>query len=179
MLAGLIRSPNRSPHSTTSRKLFAKEMRPDAHAKARVHYGTADGLRHGIDARDRCETEASPQENWAMDSILRELELVIDRDQFDNGGLRIYTTIDGALQNVAEASLRKRLLQIESLPGFPHKAMKVYRPEDSEDGPPISRAPPSRSTAARAESGRSREAGITSGASSTGPCLEDVRSALL
>ena len=61
-----------------------------------------------------------------MDSILRELELVIDRDQFDNGGLKIYTTIDGALQSVAEGSLQRRLQQIESLPGFPHKPMKAF-----------------------------------------------------
>ena len=65
-----------------------------------------------------------------MDAILRELELVIDRDRFDNGGLKIYTTIDGELQGVAEESLRDRLTQIESLPGFPHRPMKVYSTAD-------------------------------------------------
>ena len=45
-------------------------------------------------------------------------------------GLRIYTTIDGALQSVAEGSLQRRLQQVESSPGFPHKPMKAYAPED-------------------------------------------------
>lgn len=136
-LAGLIRSPNRfSPFNNI--KKAVRERNAVLARMRKLGFITEEQMVAAMasDPKIGTKPKASPQDNWAMDSILRELELVIDRDQFDNGGLRIYTTIDGPLQNIAEASLRKRLQQIESLPGFPHKPMKAYRPEDSEDGAP-------------------------------------------
>ena len=140
MLAGIIRSPNRFSPFKNLKKAVAREKRGScADAQARFHHGEADGRCHRPPRpRSRKSDRASPQDNWAMDSILRELELVIDRDQFDNGGLRIYTTIDGPLQGVAEGSLQRRLQQIESLPGFPHKPMKAFsseRPRRRRCGP--------------------------------------------
>jgi penicillin-binding protein 1A len=137
MLAGLIRSPNRfSPFNNLKKAI--RERNAVLARMRKLGFITEEQMVAAIASTPKIgpKPKASPQDNWAMDSILRELELVIDRDQFDNGGLRIYTTIDGPLQNVAEASLRKRLQQIESLPGFPHKPMKAYRPEDTEDGAP-------------------------------------------
>ncbi|HEU4678141.1 MAG TPA: PBP1A family penicillin-binding protein [Terrimicrobiaceae bacterium] len=137
MLAGLIRSPNRfSPFNNI--KKAVRERNAVLARMRKLGFITEEQMVAAMASAPKIGTKpkASPQDNWAMDSILRELELVIDRDQFDNGGLRIYTTIDGPLQNIAEASLRKRLQQIESLPGFPHKPMRAYRPEDSEDGAP-------------------------------------------
>ncbi len=137
MLAGLIRSPNRfSPFNNI--KKAVRERNAVLARMRKLGFIAEEQMVAAMASAPRIGTKpkASPQDNWAMDSILRELELVIDRDQFDNGGLRIYTTINGPLQNIAEASLRKRLQQIESLPGFPHKPMKAYRPEDSEDGAP-------------------------------------------
>jgi penicillin-binding protein 1A len=137
MLAGLIRSPNRfSPFNNI--KKAVRERNAVLARMRKLGFISEEQMVAAMASAPRIGTKpkASPQDNWAMDSILRELELVIDRDQFDNGGLRIYTTINGPLQNIAEASLRKRLQQIESLPGFPHKPMKAYRPEDSEDGAP-------------------------------------------
>jgi penicillin-binding protein 1A len=137
MLAGLIRSPNRfSPFNNI--KKAVRERNAVLARMRKLGFITEQQMVAAIASTPTigAKPKASPQENWAMDSILRELELVIDRDQFDNGGLRIYTTIEGTLQNVAEASLRKRLLQIESLPGFPHRSMKAFRPEDIEDGAP-------------------------------------------
>jgi penicillin-binding protein 1A len=137
MLAGLIRSPNRfSPFNNLKKAI--RERNAVLTRMRKLGFITEQQMVAAMASTPNIgpKPKASPQDNWAMDSILRELELVIDRDQFDNGGLRIYTTIDGPLQNVAEASLRKRLRQIESIPGFPHKPMKAYRLEDSEDGAP-------------------------------------------
>ena len=39
----------------------------------------------------------STQENYAMDMIMRELETLLDDEQQDQGGLKIYTTIDPVL----------------------------------------------------------------------------------
>jgi penicillin-binding protein 1A len=131
MLAGLIRSPNRfSPFNN-----LKKAVRERNAVLARMHkldFITEQQMAAAATSVPKIAPKrpASPQDNWAMDAILRELELVIDRDRFDNGGLKIYTTIDGELQGVAEESLRDRLTQIESLPGFPHRPMKVYSTVD-------------------------------------------------
>ena len=177
MLAGLIRTPIASPFQQPQKSHPRAKCRAHPHAQTWLHYGRANGRRHGVRANIGPKPKASPQDNWAMDSILRELELVIDRDQYDNGGLRIYTTIDGPLQNVAEASLRKRLHQIESIPGFPHKPMKAHRLEDSDNGAPIWKAPRLPSTAGPAAFEASQEVGTTRAASSIGPCWGAARSA--
>lgn len=127
MLAGLIRSPNRfSPFnnlekSERERDTVLKNMR-DLNLITPTQMAAAIAYIPQIPPKPR----SAPQENWAMDSILRELELVIDRDPFDNGGLKIYTTIDGDLQDTAEASVSNRLDQIETWPGFSHKPMKDF-----------------------------------------------------
>jgi penicillin-binding protein 1A len=133
MLAGLVRSPNRfSPFNNL--KKAVRERNAVLARMRKLDFITEKQMVAAIASTPRVaqKRRASPQDNWAMDSILRELELVIDRDQFDNGGLKIYTTIDGALQSVAEGSLQRRLQQIESLPGFPHKPMKAFSSENLE-----------------------------------------------
>ena len=134
MLAGIIRSPNRFSPFTNLKKAVAQRNAVLTRMR-KLDFITEKQMVAAITSTARIAPKrpASPQENWAMDSILRELELVIDRDQFDNGGLRIYTTIDGPLQSVAEESLKRRLQQIESLPAFPHKPMKSYSAKDLED----------------------------------------------
>jgi penicillin-binding protein 1A len=137
MLAGLIRSPNRfSPFNNLKKAI--RERNAVLARMRKLGFITEQQMVAAMASTPKIgpKPKASPQDNWAMDSILRELELVIDRDQFDNGGLRIYTTIAGVLQNVAEASLRRRLQQVESFPGFSHKPMMAYKPEDSDDGAP-------------------------------------------
>lgn len=71
-------------------------------------------------------TKTSPEQNWAMDAILRELDLVLEPGQMGTGGLKIYTTIDGPLQAAAEKAVQTRLLQVEAQPGYPHKPMADF-----------------------------------------------------
>jgi len=70
--------------------------------------------------------KTSPEDNWAMDAILRELELVLEPGQMNEGGLKIYTTIDGPLQAASEQSVRDRLQAVETQPGYPHKPMSEF-----------------------------------------------------
>lgn len=127
MLAGLIRSPNRFSPFTSVEKAV-RERNTVLNRMAQLGFITeaqrdeAQAARPEIAPRRR----SAPQENWAMDSILRELDLVIDRAPFEDGGLKIYTTIDGALQDAAEASVQRRLDQIEASFGYPHRAMKSF-----------------------------------------------------
>ncbi len=126
-LAGLIRSPNRySPlnnpkGSTKERNTVLNRMQ-------------AIGLITGgqRDAAQAQEMDTSPsvrtlaEDNWAMDAILRDLEMVLEPGQMDAGGLRIYSTIDGDLQKTAERAVTDRLREIESAPGYPHQPASAF-----------------------------------------------------
>jgi penicillin-binding protein 1A len=127
MLAGLIRSPNRfSPFTSVEKAVRERNVVLDR--MAQVGFITpAQATAAKASAPDIApRKQSAPQENWAMDAILRELELVIDRSAFEDGGLKIYTTIDGPLQEAAEASVRRRLDHIEATRSYPHRPMRSY-----------------------------------------------------
>ena len=126
-LAGLIRSPNRlSPlrapeKSRRERDTVLKRMQETGFITlAQRDESTAEPL---VTAGRK---SLSPEDNWAMDAILRELELVLEPGRMDEGGLQIFTTIDGTLQSTAENSVARRLAQIEAQPGYPHKPMTAF-----------------------------------------------------
>jgi penicillin-binding protein 1A len=62
----------------------------------------------------------STQENYAMDAVRRELDLLLTDEQRGDGGLKIYTTIDPALQRTAQAALDSELTKVEQRPGYKH-----------------------------------------------------------
>ena len=47
------------------------------------------------------------QENYAMDAVQRDLNMLLTPDQIDNGGLFIYTTLDPAVQKAASTRSRR------------------------------------------------------------------------
>lgn len=126
-LAGLIRSPNRfSPLRDP-----VKSKRERDTVLGRMHdIGLITAAQCDESTAEPIETVAraslSPEDNWAMDAILRELDLVLEPGRMDGGGLQIYTTIDGGLQRIAEQSVIARLREVEAQPGYPHKAMEAY-----------------------------------------------------
>ena len=126
-LAGLIRSPNRfSPlnnpeGSIRERNTVLGRMR-DLGLISQISYDEA--IAAPLLAMP--PTKTSPEQNWAMDAILRELDLVLESGQMDGGGLKIYTTIDGPLQSAAEEAVKARLIQVETQPGYPHKPMEQF-----------------------------------------------------
>lgn len=132
MLAGLIRSPNRfSPFTSMEkavreRNVVLGRMR-DLELISESDYKAASAAPPTIVPQPR----SAPQQNWAMEAILQELDLVIESAPLDEGGLKIYTTLDGALQQAAEASVRRRMEQVEGWPGYPHQPMKSFQGRDT------------------------------------------------
>lgn len=61
-----------------------------------------------------------PQENYYMGAVCDELEILLSGSQMDEGGLRIYTTVDPELQRATEAALESQLSEIERRPGYKH-----------------------------------------------------------
>lgn len=121
MLAGIIRSPNRfSPFRNWKGALAERD---DVLARMVV---TKTITQADADAAKQMETIlvaqplVSSQDNYMMEAVRRDLELVLGEADIEDGGLVIHTTLDKDLQAAAEASLEKRLTEVEKLPGYRH-----------------------------------------------------------
>jgi penicillin-binding protein 1A len=135
LLAGLIRSPNRfSPlknpegavmqrNAVLDRMVQLKKLSPDQAEPAKMAKITPHP-RH----------LSFIQENYAMDAVQRDLNLLLTQDQIDNGGLFIYTTLDPAVQNAAQQALETQLTKIEHQSNFHHPLKANYQaPETGDD----------------------------------------------
>ncbi|MEO6054873.1 MAG: PBP1A family penicillin-binding protein [Chthoniobacterales bacterium] len=121
LMAGLIRSPSRfSPFNNLEASIKQRDtvLKRMVETEMITQSQQEEALKTPVVlANDRA---SAPQENWAVDAVLRDLEQVVDSSEIEDGGLRIYTTLDGDLQSSAERALEAHLRQIESRPGFPH-----------------------------------------------------------
>jgi penicillin-binding protein 1A len=135
LLAGLIRSPNRfSPlrnpegaaaqrDAVLNRMVELKKITPAQADQARV-----------AKVNTHPKRLLQIQENYAMDAVQRDLNVILTQDQIDNGGLYIYTTLDPGVQNAAQQALESQLTKIEHQSNFRHPLKANYRPpEDGED----------------------------------------------
>src|SRR5438876_242175 len=135
LLAGLIRSPNRfSPlknpegaamqrNAVLDRMLALKKITPaEAEEAKRTKIVTHPKRLPQI------------QENYAMDAVQRDLNLLLTQDQIDNGGLSIYTTLDPSVQNAAQDALETQLTKIEHQSNFHHPLKANYKPPESGEG---------------------------------------------
>src|SRR5213083_1311854 len=135
VLAGLIRSPNR----------FSPLRNPDGAALQRdaVLNRMVELKKISIaQAQQAKSSHINPhpkkmpmiQENYAMDAVQRDLNVLLTPDQVDQGGLYIYTTLDPAVQNVATQALESTLTRIEHQSNFHHPLKANYHPpEEGED----------------------------------------------
>jgi penicillin-binding protein 1A len=135
LLAGLIRSPNRfSPLKNSEgaakqrdavldrmvalKKITSAEAEEAKRAKIVTHPKRIQQI----------------QENYAMDAVQRDLNLLLTQDQIDNGGLSIYTTLDPAVQNAAQEALETQLTKIEHQSNFHHPLKASYKPPENGEG---------------------------------------------
>src|SRR2546430_1025735 len=135
VLAGLIRSPNR----------FSPLRNPEGAAAQRnaVLDRMVDLKKISIaQAQQAKSSHINPhpkkmpiiQENYAMDAVQRDLNVLLTPDQVDQGGLYIYTTLDPAVQTVATQALESTLTRIEHQSNFHHPLKANYHlPEEGED----------------------------------------------
>ncbi len=134
-LAGLIRSPNRfSPlknpegaaaqrNAVLARMAELKQITVAQAQQARAMKVTSNPRRL-----------PQIQENYAMDAVQRDLNLLLTPEQIDFGGLYIYTTLDPTVQHAAEQALETQLSKVERQSGFKHPRKANYQaPAEGED----------------------------------------------
>src|SRR3982751_6176495 len=134
VLAGLIRSPNR----------FSPLRNPDGAALQRdavlnrmveLKKISAAQAQQAKSSRINPHPKRMPmiQENYAMDAVQRDLNVLLTPDQIDQGGLYIFTTLDPAVQNVATQALESTLTRIEHQSNFHHPTKANYHPPEEGD----------------------------------------------
>jgi penicillin-binding protein 1A len=121
LLAGLIRSPNRySPFTNVKGALEQRDEVLDRMANLKmISSSEADAAKKSA-VRVASRRASTPQENYAMDALYRELQGLVSQDDIDGGGLRIYTSLDPDLQRTAEQAVDNCLLQVENKPNYKH-----------------------------------------------------------
>src|SRR2546430_2328861 len=129
ILAGLIRSPNRfSPlrnpegaalqrDTVLDRLVELKKISPAQAQDAKLTKVASHPKRMPL-----------IQENYAMDAVQRDLNLLLTPEQIDAGGLYIYTTLDPMVQNAATQAIETQLSKIEHQSGYKHPLKANYRP---------------------------------------------------
>jgi penicillin-binding protein 1A len=135
LLAGLIRSPNRfSPLKNPEGAAIQRDTVLDRMVELkRISIAEAEQAKlTKVNAHPKRLLQI--QENYAMDAVQRDLNVILTQDQIDNGGLFIYTTLDPTVQNAAQQALEMQLTKIERQSNFHHPLKANYQPpENGED----------------------------------------------
>ena len=138
LLAGLIRSPNRfSPARDLEGSIAERNVVLDRMVELQM-----------LTPADAAEARASQvavtrqkslrfQDDYVMDAVSRELEALLSPDVIDFGGLRIFTTVDPQLQQLAQTAADRRLAAIEAGKNYPHPKKADFTPaaEGEEEKP--------------------------------------------
>src|SRR5207302_2319070 len=135
LLTGLIRSPNRfSPLKNPEGAAIQRNAVLDRMVELKKVSGAEAGQAKLTKVNARPKRMLQIQENYAMDAVQRDLNLLLTQDQIDNGGLFIYTTLDPTVQNAAQDALEKQLTKIEHQSNFHHPLKANYKPPENGEG---------------------------------------------
>src|SRR5256714_951473 len=135
ILAGLIRSPNRfSPLKNPEGAAIQRDTVLDRLVELKK-ISLAEAQEAKL-TKVASHPKRMPliQENYAMDAVQRDLNLLLTPEQIDAGGLYIYTTLDPVVQDAATQAIETQLAKIEHQSNFRHPIKANYRPpEEGED----------------------------------------------
>lgn len=120
LLAGIIRGPSKfSPFRNWE---GAKLQRNDVVHRMKdtgvIDQTTADAIRKEEIAL-RATPAATHQGDWLMDAVRHDLDLILEQEEREDGGLTVHTTFDVRLQQAALDSLDKRATAVEKTKGYP------------------------------------------------------------
>lgn len=127
MLVGLIRSPNRfSPYNNLKGSLGERDTVLGRMRELKMITAAQETTAKKRTPKVARRSEPYPQENFAMDAVNRDLDILLREEQLDEGGLRIYTTIDPALQQSAHDAVNNHLASIEKRSGYSHPVKSAF-----------------------------------------------------
>ena len=133
LLAGIVRGPDAynpfsSMESATRERDTTLDRMVDAKAITREEADAAKT--ESIEVRPVWRRTAD--ESYAMDAIRRDLELILEKENIQLGGLEITTTIDLRLQQTGQEALDKKLREVERRSGYNHQTRAAWREQDED-----------------------------------------------
>src|SRR5881394_1386993 len=135
LLAGLIRSPNRfSPLKNPEGAAMQRNAVLDRMVSLKKITAAEAEQAKLAKIVTRPKRMQQIQENYAMDAVQRDLNLLLTQDQIDNGGMSIYTTLDPSVQNAAQDALETQLTKIEHQSNLHHPLKANYKPPENGEG---------------------------------------------
>src|ERR1700756_5145090 len=130
-LAGLIRSPNRySPINNPSGAVAQRNEVLERMAELGYISSSEEQAAKVAPLKTSGKPSSVPQQNYAMDALYHELQGIVSQDEIDSGGLKIYTTLDPALQLAADSAVDSFLTQIEDKSDYKHPRKSAYTESD-------------------------------------------------
>jgi penicillin-binding protein 1A len=138
LLAGIVRGPDsfnpfKSMEAATRERNTTLARMVDAGV---ITQAEADAAKQEpIEVRPAVRRQI--RESYAMDAIRRDLEIILEKQDIELGGLEIITTIDLRVQQKAEEALEKKLLEVEKYSGYQHPTRAAWNrlPEDGRGEP--------------------------------------------
>ncbi len=119
LLAGMISSPNASsPWKDIKAAKAARDRALDR--MVRANYITEEEAEKASKAPLSLRPRPDFGGGFATSEVRRQLEMILDPTTIQQGGLKIFTTVDAHLQNVAENALAARIIEIENSKGESH-----------------------------------------------------------
>ena len=121
MIAGIIRAPSYfSPFTNLQGALKQRDQVLARMMKlGKITEAEADAA-HSTPLAVAGRRVALVHENYAMDAVARELNILLSDEQRAEGGLKIYTTFDPVVQKAAQDAVEAELRKVESRPGYAH-----------------------------------------------------------
>ncbi len=138
LLAGIVRGPDsfnpfRSMEAATRERNTTLERMVKAGAITRAEADAAKQEPIAV----RPEMRRTARESFAVDAIRRDLDIILEKEDIQLGGLEIITTIDLRIQQKAEEALDKKLREVERYSGYAHPTRAAWQklPEDARKDP--------------------------------------------
>ena len=127
MLCGLLRSPDklspwRNPDACIAERNRVLNRLLELNRITREQYDKAFAAEPVLKNKRPIH-----QDNYPADLVYQQVLKIVGRDRATSEGLRIYTTIDSAIQKKAEESLRTELNSVEQRPDFQSQDPAVKR----------------------------------------------------
>lgn len=133
LLAGIVRGPDSfNPFKSMDAATRERGTTLDRMVTAGVITRTEADAAKAEPIEVRPEWRRESQESYAMDAIRRDLEVILEQENIDLGGLNITTTIDLRIQRKGEEALDKKLREVERLSGYQHPTRTAWREAPAE-----------------------------------------------
>jgi len=148
MLAGLLKSPNAlSPWNNPK---GAKRVRDFVLMRMReMRLLTRDEYQNAAETNLAVRKRTNPNRvSYAIDLVRQQAIAALGYEHAMNDGVKIHTTLDGHLLQIAERALRTHLEKVERQPHYDHLTYEQYRQinqkteEAAQRGEPVTMPPP-------------------------------------